>query len=302
MPNEMFAEDDINLEEEIQKEESKDADDPAKKEVDTDAQTESVEAKDAQTEQNPDEEAGEKEKKETPRVPLPELLDERKKRQEAEREVNEFRTKQAVLEERISQIAERQKPTEVSYEDDAGEYLRRQAEQSGETVKELSGKLDKITEREEAVQQQNAITQRLLTSEAVFRQGNPDYDDAVNFLRSARADEYKAMGYQDSAQIEHLLTMEAFQLVQTAMQNNTDPAEMAYRIAGARGYQAKKPDAGTKDKLDNIQQGQERNKSLSNVGGGEEPATDAESLANMSDAEFNAAMKDGRWDKIMAGS
>ena len=298
MTNELFAEDDVDLEKELT--EAQDADDQAKKEVETETQTESVEAKDAQTEQ--DSEPDKEEKKETPRVPLPELQAERKKRQAAEADAAEQREKFARVDERLNLLSEKLKTPETSYDEDPGTYLREQGEKTQGSVSQLQDQIKQFTEQGEVHQQQNNLVQAVTSSEMAFRQEHNDYDDAIKHLRAGRDREFQAMGITDSAQREQALTQDAMQLAHIALQNGTSPAEMAYKIAQERGYQIPAKSTKGDDKLASIEKGQEKSKSLSNAGGSEERIPDAEALANMDDREFDEAMKSGSWDKIMSKS
>jgi hypothetical protein len=241
------------------------------------------------------------EEKETPRIPLPELQAERKKRQAAEAERDEEREKFARLDERLKILDERMKPKEPeipSYEDDPFEHLRQRENQTGQTVESLQKQVEDFGKQSEAQRLQQEMTQRVISSENVFRQDHPDYDDAVQYLRAGRAQEYQAMGMTDPIQIEQALGNEALQLAQTALQNNMSTAEMAYNIAKSRGYTTK----SQPDKLDKVQKGQEKSSSLSNAGGGEERALDIEALAEMDDTDFAKAVEGSNWDKMMKGT
>jgi colicin import membrane protein len=242
----------------------------------------------------------EKEEKETPRVPLPELQAERKKRQAAEAERDADREKFARLDERLKIINDQMKPKEEipAYEDDPFEHLRQREDQTGQTVEDLQKQVEDFGKQTEAQRFQQELTQRVVSSEHVFRQDHPDYDEAVQYLRSGRAREFQAMGMTDQVQIEQALSQEAMQLAQMAVKNGASTAEMAYNIAKSRGYSPK----AQLDKLANVQKGQEKSASLSNTGGGEERILDIEALAEMDDADFAKAVEGNNWDKMMKGT
>lgn len=258
--------------------------------VETEATPAEVEAEPVETEPE--------EAKETVRVPLPELQAERKRRQAAESERDEERLKFARLDERLNIINERMKPPEQeipAYEEDPFEHLRQTDQKTGETIEDLRARMEGFDKQNEEQRIHQEITNRVVSSENVFRQDHPDYDEAVQYLRAGRAKEYQAMGMSDPAQIEHALGQEALQLAHTALQNNTSTAEMAYNIAKSRGYVIKTQT----DKLGNVQRGQDKSTSLSNAGGGEERVLDIEALAEMDDADFAKAAEGGNWDKML---
>ncbi len=295
MTNELFAEDNVDLEAELKKAETQDADDPAEEKVEPETPAEKDETEET-------EEVEPEEKKETKQVPLPELLSERKKRQAAEADAAEQREKFARVDERLNLINEKMKPAEASYDEDPGAYLKAQAEQTNRAVEGLQEQLKGSNEQTEAQQHQNDLAQGVVASEAAFRVDHDDYDAAIKHLREGRAREFQAMGMNDPAQIEAALTQDALQLAQIASQSGGSPAEMAYRIAQERGYKIPVKSKAGDEKLAVIQKGQEKSTSLSNAGGIEERAPDAEALANMDDREFDEAMKSGSWDKIMGKS
>jgi len=294
VPNELLDE----LEAEVKEAEAEvqTADDDGVKEVEAEQQAEPVESDETPVE------VEEEEEKETPRVPLPELQAERKKRQDAQAELQAEKEKFARLDERLNIINERFKPQEPeipAYEEDPFEHLRQKENQTGKTVEDLQKQMEENTQHQQAAAAQAELTQRVVFTENEFRVEHPDYDDAVKHLRMGRAQEFIAMGIADPVQIEQMLNQEAVQLTQMAAQNNANVAEMAYNIAKSRGYAkaAKQP-----GKLDTIEKGQQKSTSLSNAGGSEERVLDIDVLAEMDDADFADAMKEGKWGKIMGAT
>lgn len=258
---------------------------------------------DADKEEAAEKEETEGEKKEVPRIPLPELQAERKRRQAAEAEAAAEREKYARLDERLKILDERMKPPEIpDFNEDPFEHLRQREDRTVQTVEELRKQMEDFGKQTEAQRFQEELTHRVISAENAFRQEHPDYDDAVKHLKQGRAQEYMAMGINDPAQIERMLGQEALQLAQTAMQNNMSPAEMAYNISKSRGYRSENKDKKPVDKLDNVQKGQEKSSSLSNAGGGEERVLDIEALANMDDEDFAKAVDGGQWEKLLRSS
>lgn len=290
MANELFD----DLAAEVKEAEDQLADAPAEE-----GETETV-TEETETEQQVESVEEEKEeKKETPRVPLPELQAERKKRQALEAEIKERDEKYTRLEERLNLINEKLQPQTPSYEEDPAEHLRQRGDQTAQSVEELNKRMEEFNQQSEMQRQQYELTQHVVASENEFRQTAPDYDDALAFLRGGRVQEYAAMGITDPAQQQQMLNQESIQLAASAVQAGLSPAELAYNIAVNRGYAKKAGEVQQKDPLDNIEKGQKKSASLSNVGGGEERVLDIEALANMDDDDFSQAMANGQWDKIM---
>ncbi|KKL73782.1 hypothetical protein LCGC14_2071460, partial [marine sediment metagenome] len=188
MTNELFAEDDVDLEKELA--ESQDADDQAEK-VETAPPAEEGEREEVKEKE---EEKPEEEKKETPRVPLPELQAERKKRQAAEADAAEQREKFARVDERLNLLNEKFKAPETPFEEDPGAYLKEQGEKTQGNISQLQDQIKQFTEQGEAQQQQSNLVQAVTSSEVAFRQEHSDYDDAIKHLRAGRDREFQAMG------------------------------------------------------------------------------------------------------------
>lgn len=127
------------------------------------------------------------------------------------------------------------------------------------------------------------------TQETEFKAKTTDYDDAMTFLKTSRAGEYAAVGHTPE-QVEELLKRDILLISRAAYAGKKNPAEMAYSIAKARGYQPKAATQTGEQRLDNVRRGQEASRSLSNAGGSARAKTGIDALLGMSDAEFARAM------------
>lgn len=286
---------DVDIEEELKK-----AEETVEETVEEEVEGEGGKEVEEKTEEKSAEKT-EEEKRRT--VDFGAFHEERERRKALQAELDEFRGKYSTLEERIKAINEHIVERGVpAYEEDPGAYLRHQLEKTGQTVNELQSEVKQGNERLAEQAARAELANRIVASENAFRQENPDYDAAVGFLREGRAQEYRAMGYADPAQIEQMLMAEAFQLAEQASAQGVSPAQLAYNVARARGYARQEKTDDNVTKLESIEKGQSRTKSLSGAGGEDRPVLDAEALANMSDEEFARAMKDGTWNKVLSGS
>ena len=129
----------------------------------------------------------------------------------------------------------------------------------------------------------------MASSEAEFRSTTPDYDDSINYLINARAEELAMYGLP-VAQIQETVRAEAAEIIRTAVQQGRSPAELGYQIARTRGYRpaAAQPTGTAASTLDAIARAQAGGKSLSQGAGTTPQAINAETVANMSGDEFDA--------------
>jgi len=186
------------------------------------------------------------------RVPLAELVAERKKRQEYERELQELRQQQqeARLKALEAERQAQQPPPEPAKEDPEPDYLddpkawtewklRDQQRKIEELQEKLTGTADQ--QRQAAAEQQ--FTRVMQTSEAAFAAQQKDYFQALTHARQRAFQELKAeaqaMGVQatDEQLAQHLAGQER-QLAYNLVQRGIDPARYVYTVAQQRyGYQ-----------------------------------------------------------------
>jgi len=160
---------------------------------------------------------------------------------------------------------------------------------------------------EQQSQQRDAMTvlrQTYHSDVQSFRQQTPDFMDAYQHLVKGRLAELELQGVRDPLKRKAIVEQEETQLVAQAMQNNQSPAQLIYGVAKARGYAGKPavsapsttqpapaaaaaPNAAA-EKIRQIQNGQQAAQTLSTVGGQAAPSLTYESLARMSQEEFDA--------------
>lgn len=256
-------------------------------------------------------------------APPPGLIEERKKRQEAqelankanerindlESQVNEFKqyeqqTAEQIrylqgLEEQIKELREKAepKPEIPDYEQDPAGYLYYQNQQLQKQVEELSKGHQQTTEQTQHQEQTRQIINDISVQERAFANKNPDYQDAYNFVKGVKAKELQSYGLND-AQVEHELSRMALQTGYAALQHGKNPGEVIYNMAQAYGYakQEQPPveqpvnEQMQKDKatLETIEKGLEASKTLDSSG---KPS--AEELLKIEDEDlFNEALKE----------
>ena len=163
------------------------------------------------------------------RVPLKALQEERQKRAEYERKLDEAVRRMAELEQRVPKAPEPTPEPEPDPETDpigalkhAREQLRRMQDETAQTQR---------------VAQLNAIAYQSATA---FKEQAPDYPDAYRYAINSRAQELAALGTPQN-DIPHILQGEELSLIDTAIRNNRNPAEAIYQFAKARGFNATAP-------------------------------------------------------------
>jgi hypothetical protein len=300
----------------IAQQKAQDGADKATLEAEEAERAKSEQGSDAEAQQEAQEEQGETEgqaEEEAPKgqsVPLAELKRERAARQQAQAERDQQRELYQKLEDRLSHISDALKPTPAqapNYDEDPAAYLKFQQEQTRTELQNIGKRLEDRDQASQHAQQWDAFQRAVARSEETFKQNQPAYDSALDFLRASRDKEYEAMGVYDPATRQQYIERDAVGIAQQAMQAGKNPAEAVWDLALARGYAAPQQATqqtntnGAEEKLANVARGQEASRSLSGAGGGNtETPFSLEALASMSDEDFSK-IPDSKWREIMGG-
>lgn len=245
----------------------------------------------------PEEQKAEEETK----VPYSALHEERMLRKEANEELKQVREQIESLQslrEELTEFRNAKKTEEdkVSYEEDPIGHLREQQEKlQAQMEKQTTETQEKNAQLQEVQELQNTINAQVNE----FVKTQPDYQDALNFVSERRMQDLAALGITDPVQQQQIINTEAWNIAQTALNNNKNPAEVVYTMANSWGYKATGTVEKTEleEKVETIEKGQQMSQTLSDAGGA--PDSTGISLADiesMSDDDF-----DKLWDKLESG-
>jgi hypothetical protein len=230
------------------------------------------------------------------RVPLKALQEERQKRAEYERKLDEAVRRMAELEQRVPKAPEPTPEPEPDPETDPIGALKHAREQ-----------LRKMQEETAQTQRVAQLNQIAYQSATAFKEQAPDYPDAYRYAINSRAQELAALGTPQN-DIPQILQMEELNLIDTALRNNGNPAEVIYRFAKARGFNATAPAPAAPAPVPPpapapvnpaLQQAKQAVAASAAAGGA--PAVKGEmsvnDIANLKGAAFDAA-----WNKLFGGN
>lgn len=274
----------------------------------TEAETGSEELQ-QEVQQEQQAEGGEKkpeptEKTDTPTkvVPLAALHEERAARKELQKQLAEQRQMMEKVNGRLEVLFNPPKEAPQREQDPVG-YIDHRLE---EVAKQQRQMIERQQQTDQQAQQQQVMQQlasRVRSAEVAFAQSNPDYQEAINHLSRARAQELAVFGLPPETIAERVGQEQANLALQWAHQG-MNPAQVAYELAKARGYQpkaqqqAQQPSA--EERIAQQQRGTSAARGLGNGGGANKGKLTAEALANMSDEEF-AQLSDSDFRKAMGG-
>lgn len=241
-------------------------------------------------------------KKDDRTVPYGALHEERQLRKEAKAEAQELRDKMARMEERFQMFQDAMKPAEpeVSFDDDPAEYLRKQAEQTNETLEGLKQQQQQQIQQQQQVAAHNQFMQRYQAAATEYAEQNPHFQDAYHHLIENRVQEHMIAGLNREQAVQ-TANREEQAIVRMAFENGSNPAERLVELAKLRGWNAvqadsKAPSQTAINKVDQVEKGQAEAKTISKGGEGNAELT-LEALADMDGAEFDKA-----WEKLIGPS
>lgn len=222
-------------------------------------------------------------------VRLGALHEERHKRRELERQLQEFQGKYSTLESRTNEILKR------FQQEDAPQIPQWEQDPLGHTKTRLETQEERLARLEREDEQRRAMTEQqhhymqfrgvVAQHTQEFVAKTPDYPQAYQHLLGMQAKALQVAGFPPD---QVRATLEQFEtaIAQRALQDGVNPAERAYAMAKEMGY---RPNAAPQDparKLQRIAEGQRTSASLSDAAGSAKPQLDAKALAEMPDDDF----------------
>ena len=221
-------------------------------------------------------------------VPHAALHEERQRRKELQRETETLRQNQAVLHDRFQQLWQVVQPQpqfrDPDKDPDPVEALKHNQQLLAQQAHDAA-----VWRQQQEARARQADSERRLTGWAQaqaqeYAQENTDFPEAYNHIRMVRANELMALGLSGE-ELLHRLRGEELSVFYEAHQKGKNPAEIAFNMAKAAGWQPKKKEATPEQKIENLQKGTQASKSLG-TGGAPSGNPTAEQIAAMSDDEF----------------
>lgn len=235
-------------------------------------------------------------------VPLPALHEERARRRELQQQLQQERAAREEMERRVQARLEQltqavtPKPVVPDFNENPAEHLKHSVEEVRQTAQMTQQQIAEWRQQQAAQEQLAMAAEKVRAAEADFVRDTPDYQNAVTFMLESRTREIEALGH-DPATARNLAAREMMNGALMNAAQGRNPAEIAYKLAKARGYTAQ---AAAADKMQMQQRGAAAARSLG-TGGAASGKLSARALAEMSDDEFAEATKGGNWAKLMGG-
>lgn len=239
-------------------------------------------------------------------VPYGAMHEERMRRQELQREIENYKQRTEKMEQAFQQVLQRANAPQErvpTFEEDPLEALRYN---QNEIAKVLQSQNQTLEEQRAAAVRHAQLSQfqdMCNQSVADFEKTAPDYKQAYQWLVEQELKGFETLGYDQKTAIK-LLRDNEMALAATAFKEGFNPAERIYNYAKLRGFQLpsapkqiNEVDQITK-KLETIEKGIQASRSLGSAGGGTSQPLTLAALANMDGDELDEILgKD--WEKLM---
>ena len=258
-----------------------------------------AEADEQPAEETPEEPVAEEKPKDEPKeekqekfVPHQALHEERERRKQAQREAEQLRQNQAVLNDRVNQLwGVVQQPSQPQFRDpdkdpDPLEAMKHNQQLLAKQAHEAAVWRQ---QQEQRAMQQDGVRRLAAWGAAQaqeYARENPDFQPAYEHLRGMRAAELQAMGFAGE-ELAAALWEDEMRLFDRCGRSGRNPAEVAFEMARAVGWQPKAKEKPTAEqKIESLQKGAGAAKTLGG-GGAQFGMPTPEQIANMGEEEFN---------------
>jgi hypothetical protein len=172
-------------------------------------------------------------------VPLQALQEERAEKKQLREELKQYREWQAQLAQRLQQMPAGQAPMPPQAPDPQTRPLDYINHVLG-SMQNTTAELQQWRQQQEAAAQQRAAVQHYASwatsQEQEFAKNEPEYHEAYRHAADARDKELQALGYEDPATRANIVRMNTAEIINNAIQQDRNPAELVWEYARARGF------------------------------------------------------------------
>jgi len=226
-------------------------------------------------------------------VPLQALQEERAEKKQLREELRQYREWQAQLAQRLQQFPQAPAEPMPDPKTQPLEYINHVLG----NVQATTSELQQWRQQQETAAQQRAAVQQYTAwataQEQEFAKDQPEYPDAYRYAAETRDQELRSLGYEDPAARAAIVRMNTAEIINNAIQQGRNPAELVWEYARARGYQPRGRRGGESEAQAKIAAGLQAAGGKLNQGGSTgEGDLSAKDLAGITDPdEFEKAWK-----------
>ncbi|MGI9451985.1 MAG: hypothetical protein ACR2QH_15285 [Geminicoccaceae bacterium] len=181
--------------------------------------------------------------------PPPGVMEERQRRQAIEQEMQQLRTQQQILTERLSmqnqtimdaqqeRMKQAQTPTLPDPKDDLEGYVTGLNDQYTREIQNIRQEQTQTTQALQDFQRTANVRAQASNQARAYQAEHPDFTQAYNFYRTSRMSELEAQGF-DSATVAQAVDDEERNIFEAHLSAGRNVAEAVYNAARVRGWGA----------------------------------------------------------------
>lgn len=225
-------------------------------------------------------------------VPYDALHEERQRRKELKKQLDDRDSNYNQLQTSVVTLLERLTPKEQEntpdYSLDPLGAIQHHITKLNERVAKIDEYKNAEATKNQAFQEEQEFVTKYQSSAREFAGKTPDFMEAYNFLVASRVDELKSAGFTEEEAKREAVKNERI-IAEKAYNDEVNPAERMYQLAQKRGYSKK--DSASADKIQQMDKGLKASQTLH--GGAKSDgdvsidSLNAAELAMLSDAEFD---------------
>jgi len=172
-------------------------------------------------------------------VPLQALQQERAEKKQLRDELKAYREWQAQIAQRLQTLPQQPAPQAPDPQTKPLDYINHVLGNMQATTAELQ----QWRQQQEQAAQQRAAAQQYASwataQEQEFARTQPEYHEAYRYAAEARDRELQALGYADPGQRAAIVRQNTVEIINNAMQQGRNPAELVWELAQTRGFAPK---------------------------------------------------------------
>jgi len=214
------------------------------------------------------------------------MKEERQRRQEIEARLEKLEG----LKEQIEKLSAARQPEtkDPEFMEDPKGYVDLQSKKVQEAIQRLESQAKEGSSRAQEQLAQMQFMQNVQSDESQFIRQNPDYYEALNFIREQRRTELEELGIEDEQEIAQIINREELQAAAVAMNKGTSAAAHYYNRAKRLGYAKEQDTSG----IDEAAERMERAQKAQSMGGSNIPEDRTEEPEDEAWDSINAAYKE----------
>lgn len=191
-----------------------------------------------------------------------------------------------------------QQPPPPNFENDPAGYLKWVVDQQQQQIVQMRQYQQQAEQQQQAERTMMQAQSAVVGSEEKFAAKNPDYYDAVDFMRDRLKARFKTLGVTED-RLDDVVATDLRQFGLRALQHGANPAEKIFELAKIEGYNGRRE--ANEQRLSRIAQGSAASRGARSSAPASNGELTLEAASKMPLSKI-AAMSEREWARLMGGA